>query len=261
MSRKYLVAGNWKMNSSREEARALMAELLEAYQDPDMAAHCDLLVCPPYPYLASVIEQRADQDVMGVGGQDCSAHSKGAFTGEVSAQMLADIGCQYVIVGHSERRSYWSESSDLVREKFERVQASGMVPILCVGETQAERASGQTEARVLEQLEAVLSRVGVHAFARAVIAYEPVWAIGTGLNATPQQAQEVHSLIRRRIREESVEVADAVTVLYGGSVKADNAYGLFEQPDIDGALVGGASLKANDFLRIARACVELKAEG
>jgi triosephosphate isomerase len=174
----------------------------------------------------------------------------GAFTGEISAPMLKDLGCSHVIIGHSERREIFGESDALIADKFAAALANSLSPVLCIGETQAQREAGETEATVLRQLDAVLQQVGADAFADAVIAYEPVWAIGTGLTATPDQAQEMHDLIRGTLARHNAEVAGAIRVLYGGSVKADNAAELFAQPDIDGALVGGASLVADDFLTI-----------
>lgn len=211
-----------------------------------------LLVCPPFPYLAQVGDQLAGSGVT-LGAQNVSEHTSGAYTGETAPAMLADVGCKFVIVGHSERRSLYGESSAQVAAKFEAVMAVGLTPILCVGETLEQREAGDTEAVVAEQLDAVLDRVGIAAFGAAVIAYEPVWAIGTGRTATPEQAQDVHRFIRERLAARDVTIADGVQVLYGGSVKGDNAAGLFAQSDIDGGLIGGASLKAADFLAIAEA--------
>jgi triosephosphate isomerase len=192
-----------------------------------------------------------------LGAQTVSENAAGAFTGEVSVSMLADIGCDYVIVGHSERRSIYGESSADVAARFKAVSNAGLIPILCVGETLEERESEATESIIGEQLDAVLQLVGVAGFAHAVIAYEPVWAIGTGRTASPEQAQEVHAFIRRKIAAQDAEIAARILVLYGGSVKGDNAAGLFSMPDIDGGLIGGASLKADDFLAIADAAASL----
>lgn len=211
-----------------------------------------LLVCPPFPYLAQVGDRLAGSGVS-LGAQNVSEHASGAYTGETAPAMLADVGCEFVIVGHSERRSLYGESSAQVAAKFEAVMGVGLTPILCVGETLEQREAGDTEAVVAEQLDAVLDRVGVAAFGAAVIAYEPVWAIGTGRTATPEQAQDVHRFIRERLAARDVTIADGVQILYGGSVKGDNAAGLFAQADIDGGLIGGASLKAADFLAIAEA--------
>ena len=211
-----------------------------------------LLVCPPFPYLAAVVEATAGSAVS-VGAQNVSEHEKGAFTGEVAPGMLKDLGCEYVIVGHSERRALYGETSQQVAAKFVAAQAAGVTPILCVGETLEEREAGTTEAVVDEQLDAVLDAAGVGAFAAAVIAYEPVWAIGTGMTATPEQAQDVHRHIRSRLEAQDEAIAAKVQILYGGSMKGENAPGLLGQADIDGGLIGGASLKAADFLAIAQA--------
>ena len=252
--RDFLVAGNWKMNGST----AANAELLDGIIDGVPAGDgFSLLVCPPFPYVATVASQAAGSAVK-VGAQNVSEHEKGAFTGEVAPAMLRDVGCDYVIVGHSERRSLYGETSEQVAAKFVAAQAAGIVPILCVGETLEEREAGTTEAVVDEQLDAALSAAGIEAFARAVIAYEPVWAIGTGMTATPEQAQDVHRHIRARLAEHDPAIADGVQILYGGSMKGDNAAGLLAQPDIDGGLIGGASLKAEDFLAIARAAASLR---
>ncbi len=211
-----------------------------------------LLVCPPYPYVAAVVEATAGSPVS-VGAQNVSEHEKGAFTGEVAPGMLKDLGCEYVIVGHSERRALYGETRQQVAAKFVAAQAAGLTPILCVGETLEEREAGTTEAVVDEQLDAVLDAAGVEAFGAAVIAYEPVWAIGTGMTATPEQAQDVHRHIRSRLEARNEAIAAKVQILYGGSMKGENAPGLLGQADIDGGLIGGASLKAPDFLAIAQA--------
>ena len=217
-----------------------------------LAAAVECAVCVPYPYLAQVQQELAKAEVSW-GAQNLSEQVSGAFTGEVSAAMLKDFGCRYVIVGHSERRALYGEDDGLVAKKFKQALAGGLVPILCVGETLAQRESGQTAEVVAAQLDAVLDAAGVEVFAGAVVAYEPVWAIGTGLTASPAQAQAVHEGIRARLAARNAEVAAGVRVLYGGSVKAGNAAELFAMPDIDGALVGGASLVAEEFVAICRA--------
>lgn len=247
--RAYLIAGNWKMNGGKAANAALLDGILGGLPAGDRV---ELLVCPPFPYLESVGARLAGTPVA-LGAQTVSEHAAGAYTGEVAAAMLKDLGCRYVIVGHSERRSLLGESSATVAAKFEAAQGQGLVPILCVGETLAEREAGSTGTVVDAQLDAVLERVGAGAFARAVIAYEPVWAIGTGRTATPEQAGEVHRHIRERVAAEDREVAAGLRILYGGSVKGDNAAGLLAMPDIDGGLIGGASLEAGEFLAIAGA--------
>ena len=244
--RKGLVAANWKMNGSRDSNTALLKALVAGL---DGAAAPDVLVCPPAVYLQQAGELLKGSNIM-LGAQNMHDQQAGAFTGEISAPMLKDLGCSHVIIGHSERREIFGESDALIADKFAAALANSLSPVLCIGETQAQREAGETEATVLRQLDAVLQQVGADAFADAVIAYEPVWAIGTGLTATPDQAQEVHDLIRGTLARHNAEVAGAIRVLYGGSVKADNAAELFAQPDIDGALVGGASLVADDFLTI-----------
>jgi triosephosphate isomerase (TIM) len=247
--RKALVAGNWKMNGTRDANRALLDALQRAL--PANAA-VDVAVCPPAVYLADCVAQLAGGPIA-VGGQDCSDETAGAYTGEIAAPMLREIGCRYVIVGHSERRARQHEDSDWVARKFVAAQQAGLVPILCVGEQREDRESGRTESVVAEQLDAVLDRAGVAAFRQAVVAYEPVWAIGTGLTATPEQAAEVHAFIRARVASRDAAIAAGLQILYGGSVKADNAAGLFALPDIDGGLIGGASLDAAGFVAICQA--------
>ena len=228
------------------------ARLVDALIEASDEAPCDVVVCPPYVYLWEVGRQVKDTPI-GLGAQNVCAEAQGAFTGEVSAAMLKDVGCSYAIVGHSERRLLYREDDTLVARKFVAAQGAGLAPILCVGETLEERERGVTEAVVGRQLDAVLAVAGVAAFARAILAYEPVWAIGTGKNATPEQAQAVHALIRTRIAARDATIADGLRLLYGGSVKAANAAELFDQPDVDGGLVGGASLKADEFVRICAA--------
>jgi len=250
MTRRKLVAGNWKMNGSRADAAALVAGVLAGV---GRLGGVEVVLCPPFILIPLVAETVRASGRIGWGGQNLDTHASGAYTGEISGPMLRDFGCTYVIVGHSERRAYYGESDAIVADKFGAAQAAGLVPILCVGETLTEREAGQTQAVVDRQLSAVIAKHGVAALARSVIAYEPVWAIGTGRTATPAQAQEVHAFIRAKVAGQSKSVADGVRLLYGGSVKGDNAKELFAQPDIDGGLIGGASLKADDFLAICRA--------
>lgn len=246
--RKKLVAGNWKMHGSLQQNAAL----LERIKAGVSGLACDVAVCPPYPYLGQVQALLAGSAVAW-GAQSLSEHPVGAFTGEVSAVMLCEFGCRYVLVGHSERRGLYGETDTVVAAKFEAAQRVGLVPVLCVGETLAEREAGMTGAVVARQVSAILDRSGVAAMASAVVAYEPVWAIGTGLTASPAQAQEVHAAIRAQVAAMDVEVAKGLRILYGGSVKPQNAKELFGQNDIDGGLIGGAALVADDFLAICLA--------
>ena len=239
MRRIRLVAGNWKMHGDRASNAALLEALLAGL---GRESGVEIAVCPPYPYLGEVAMCLAGTPIA-CGAQNASEHMQGPYTGEVSVTMIKDLGCRYVIVGHSERRQLFGESDRAVAAKFAAVQAAGLVPILCVGETLAEREAGRTEEVVARQLAAV---TGSFSFGNAVLAYEPVWAIGTGRNATPEQAQAVHSFLRKRIPHES-------RILYGGSVKAQNAAAIFAMPDVDGGLVGGASLAAKEFIDIVRA--------
>jgi triosephosphate isomerase (TIM) len=247
--RKYLVAGNWKMNGGTA-ANSELCELIAA--GAPASRNVELLVCPPFPYLEAT-RRHLEGSSISLGAQNVSEYASGAYTGEVSAGMLRDVGCKFVIVGHSERRAMMHENSDIVAGKFKATLSEQLTPILCVGETLEERASGRMEEVVGTQLRAVLDAAGIGAFGSAVIAYEPVWAIGTGQTASPEQAQEVHRYIRNILARVDVDIADAVQILYGGSVKGDNAAGLFSMPDIDGGLIGGASLKAAEFLAIAEA--------
>ncbi|HEU5435798.1 MAG TPA: triose-phosphate isomerase [Telluria sp.] len=244
--RRKLVVGNWKMNGSLAANAALLDAVKAGF---DQAGAADCAVCPPAPYLAQCQAVLAGAPVAW-GAQDVSANGAGAFTGEVAAAMLADLGCTYVIVGHSERRAYHGESSELVAKKAAAALAAGLIPIVCVGETLAEREAGQTFAVVGEQLGAVLGLLDQAAAARIVLAYEPVWAIGTGKTATPAMAQEVHAQLRAQLNDKH---AGGVQILYGGSMKPDNAAELMAQADIDGGLIGGAALKAADFLAIVNA--------
>ncbi|MCK9539450.1 triose-phosphate isomerase [Dokdonella sp.] len=244
--RRPLVAGNWKMHGSRAMAAALADAVVAG-----LPARAELVLVPPYPYLESLIARHGG--AVGFGAQDLSEHAEGAWTGEVSGAMLKDVGCSYVLVGHSERRQHHGETDERVAAKFVAAQAAGLVPVLCVGETLAEHEAGASTDVVGRQLDAVLARAGTQAFARAVVAYEPVWAIGTGKTATPDQAQAMHAFVRGKLRERDATIANSLRILYGGSVKPANAAELFGQPDVDGGLIGGASLVAADFLAIGNA--------
>jgi len=245
--RRPLIAGNWKMHGSLEMASALVADVAAS-----LPAHADVAVLPPFPYIAALIERYAGTR-LAFGAQDVSEHAQGAYTGEVSGAMLRDIGCIYVLAGHSERRQYHAESNELVAAKFTAAQAAGLTPILCVGETLAERDAGSTQAVIARQLDAVIAKAGIEAFAECVVAYEPVWAIGTGRTASPEQAQAVHGFIRDKLAALNGTIAGSLRILYGGSVKPANAAELFGQRDVDGGLIGGASLVARDFLAICTA--------
>lgn len=247
--RRSLVAGNWKMHGSRAEAARLVDELRAGGIG---AGAVEVVICPPFVHLSEV-ERRLRGGAIVLGAQDVCAEESGAHTGEVSASMLADIGCRYVIVGHSERRTLYAEDDDLIARKFMAAQRHGMVPILCIGESLEERERGATHVVVARQLDAVLAAAGIAAFTAAVVAYEPLWAIGTGRTAKPEQAQEVHALIRARIGEKDAKISGSLRILYGGSVKAANAAELFAMMDVDGGLVGGASLQAEEFGRICAA--------
>ncbi len=248
--RRTLVAGNWKMFGSR----ALLAEVIGALRDVagEASKVAEVALCPPFPLLAPAAELLAGSGI-GLGAQNLHAAAQGAHTGEVSGAMLREAGCRYVIVGHSERRRDCAESDALVAEKAAAALREGLCPIVCVGEDAGERAAGRQFAVVERQLAAVGERLGAEGLAACVLAYEPVWAIGTGHTATPAQAQEIHAFLRARLGERDATMAAGVRILYGGSVKADNARELFAQPDIDGALVGGASLSGHDFAAICTA--------
>lgn len=250
MDRRKLIAGNWKMNGSRDANASLVRELV---LDVRKYSKVDVLVCPPLVYLDAV-GQQIEASPIQLGAQNLAEQERpGAFTGEVHGSMLRDVGCRFVLVGHSERRALFGETDAVVAHKFVRAQACGLIPVLCVGETLDEREAGATQTVVGAQLDAVLAAAGIGAFAQAVIAYEPVWAIGTGKTATPEQAQAVHAFIRGRLAEQDAKIANSTRILYGGSMKADNAAELLACGDIDGGLIGGASLKATEFLAICAA--------
>jgi triosephosphate isomerase (TIM) len=241
--RRKLVAGNWKMHGSRQENTALVEAILGA----PTHASVEYLICPPFVYLAEIARQLRGSAVR-LGAQNVSAEAQGAYTGEVSAAMLRDVGCDFVIVGHSERRALYDEDDMVVARKFAAAQSRQLIPILCVGEQLSEREAGLTHAVVARQLDAVVELTGIASFDRALIAYEPVWAIGTGRTASPEQAQDVHAFIRQRLGQRDAKIAAGLQILYGGSVKKGNVRELFAQPDVDGGLIGGASLKAEEFL-------------
>jgi len=247
--RQTLVAGNWKMNGSLESIKQLVAGITAGAADSGDTA---IAVCPPFVYIPLVAELLTGSKVA-LGSQDNSDQEAGAFTGEISCSMLNDFGCRYAIVGHSERRALYGEDDDFTARKFAAARKAGLTPILCVGESLEEREQGITEDVVARQLDAVIKLEGIAAIADAVIAYEPVWAIGTGKTASPQQAQDVHAFIRGKLAGLDQGVADKVQILYGGSVKGSNAKELFSMQDIDGGLIGGASLAADDFLAICTA--------
>lgn len=246
--RRKLVIGNWKMNGNRAGNTALLSGILAGLND--FGADC--AVCVPAPYLAQCQAELQDSPVAW-GAQDLSVHAAGAYTGEVSAAMLVDFGARYVLCGHSERRAYHKESSELVAQKAVAALAAGLTPVVCVGETLEQREAGETESVICGQLQAVLDAVAADDLAKIVVAYEPVWAIGTGKTATPQIAQAAHALLRARVAQKNAPVAAGMQILYGGSMKPDNAKELMAQPDIDGGLIGGAALKAADFLGIIQA--------
>lgn len=247
--RQPLIAGNWKMNGSKASADALLRGVVAGSGG---VSKSEIAVCVPFPYLY-LGEQLLVGSAVRLGGQNLCTESGGAFTGEVSGSMLADFGCTYVICGHSERREYYGEDEASIALKLARAIESGLTPILCVGETLRQRETGETEAVIAGQIDGVVERIGIDAFAGVEIAYEPVWAIGTGLTATPEQAQAVHAFIRNRIAEKNTSIAEKLRILYGGSMKPGNAAELLAQTDIDGGLIGGASLNADDFLAICLA--------
>jgi len=247
--RQPLVAGNWKMNGSLAGVQELLQGLKEGAGEVNNAK---VVVCPPSVFIAETQDKLAGT-VIGWGGQDVSAQESGAYTGETAASMLTDFGCEYVIIGHSERRTYHGETDQLVAEKFSAARKAGLIPLFCIGETLEQREQGITEDVVARQIDAVIDHCGVDMLGEGVIAYEPVWAIGTGKTATPDQAQGVHAFIRARVASSSAAVAESLQILYGGSMNAGNAAELMANPDIDGGLIGGASLKASDFLAICTA--------
>ncbi len=251
--RGYLIAGNWKMNGSNAANAELVDGIIAGLPSAEAV---DVLICPPFPYLGAMADKVRGSRLL-LGAQNVSQHASGAYTGEIAASMLLDAGCEFVLTGHSERRAMMGETSDIVAAKFVAALDAGLKPILCVGETLQQREAGQTEAVIDEQLNAVLDVAGIDGFAKAVVAYEPVWAIGTGKTASPEQAQDIHRHIRGVLSSRSSSAAEQTKILYGGSVKGDNASGLFSKPDIDGGLIGGASLKSTDFLAIADAAAAL----
>ena len=247
--RQVMVAGNWKMNGSSDSVKELMTGIKEGMASITKA---EVVVCPPAVYIPRV-SGAADGTAIKVGSQNICDQDSGAFTGEISADMLKDVGCEYAIIGHSERRALYGESDELIAKRFAAARRNGVKPIFCIGETLDERESGITNDVCARQIDAVIALEGVDALADGVIAYEPVWAIGTGVTATPEQAQEVHAFIRKRVAQHDVEVADGLRILYGGSMKPGNAVELMANADIDGGLIGGAALKAEDFLGICKA--------
>jgi triosephosphate isomerase len=246
--RQKLIAGNWKMNGSLAENQTRLTQLVSGLK----AVAAQVAVSAPAPYLAQCRSSLAASDIQW-GSQNVSEYKQGAYTGEISCSMLQDFGCTFALVGHSERRELFAESNQQVANKFSAIIEAGLVPVLCVGETLEHRESGSTERVISEQIQAVLNQVGIKGFENAVVAYEPIWAIGTGKTASPEQAQEVHSAIRTQLNELDSEIAQKIQILYGGSVKPSNAAAIFTQVDVDGALVGGAALNAQDFIEICNA--------
>jgi len=245
--RRLLVAGNWKMNGSAESAEQLLKGIAAQMDD-----RCDMAVFPPFPYLTQVRSLLKDTAIQ-VGAQNVAAEEQGAYTGEVSATMLSDIGCSMALVGHSERRTLYGETNDIVLQKTRQLLANNLTAVVCIGETLEERKAGREEAVAAEQLALLIEQLSESDWDSIILAYEPVWAIGTGETATPEQAQAIHAFIRSQLQKVSAAVAEKTRILYGGSVKAANAAELFAQPDIDGGLVGGASLDANEFTGICQA--------
>ncbi|MDC1446837.1 triose-phosphate isomerase [Candidatus Thioglobus sp.] len=246
--RKTIIAGNWKMNASKASVKSLIDGILSGME----GVNSEVLVCVPFPYMSQV-ESLIEGSNLKLGAQNININSSGAFTGEVSADMIKDFGAKHVIVGHSERRSLYGETSSVVAEKTKAALGAGLSPLLCVGESLEQRESGKTEVVVAEQINAVIELVGIESFDSIIVAYEPVWAIGTGMTATPEQAQAVHFFIRNLLGESSENIAQKTPILYGGSMNAGNAVELISCPDIDGGLIGGAALKAEDFLQICKA--------
>ena len=248
--RRPLVAGNWKMNGDSESTIGLVQGIVDGRGD---VTNAEVLVCPPYILIPRAADALSGRDDIAIGAQDLDINDNGAFTGQISASMLVDAGCKYVIVGHSERRAIYGESDQDVAGKFKAAQEGGLIPVLCVGETLEERESGDTESVVARQIQAVIDVVGIDKFDNAVVAYEPVWAIGTGKTATPEMAQDVHKFIRDMLSALNSDIADKLRILYGGSMNAGNADSLIGMADIDGGLIGGASLQAESFLAICKA--------
>jgi len=246
--RRTIVAGNWKMNASKESVNKLILGILSGMSE----VRSEVVVCAPFPYLPQV-EALITHSQVKLGAQNLNTNSSGAFTGEVSANMIKDFGARHVIVGHSERRNLYGETNSLVAEKVKAALENDLTPLLCVGESLEQRESAETETVVSEQINAVIDLVGIDAFRNIIIAYEPVWAIGTGKTASPEQAQEVHLFIRSLLRERNENIAQSTPILYGGSMNAGNARELIACADIDGGLIGGAALKAEDFLQICKA--------
>lgn len=246
--RQPMVAGNWKMNGSSDSVKELIVGVKAGVGE----ANAEVVVCPPFVYIPSVADSIGDSDIK-LGAQNMCDQDAGAYTGEVSGPMLKDVGCEYVIIGHSERRAMYGETDEVTAIKYGAVLRNGLKPIFCIGETLEEREQGITEQVVGRQIDAILNTEGVASLANAVLAYEPVWAIGTGKTASPEQAQEVHAFIRNKIAEQDADIAEGLRILYGGSMNPGNAAELRSQPDIDGGLIGGASLKAEDFLSICTA--------
>lgn len=246
MTRIPIIIGNWKMHGSKQQVERFFAEIGDAFQKTNLSA--ESAICPPFIYLAQANSLQRQTSNVKLGAQDVSAFDQGAYTGQIAASMLKEHGCHYVIVGHSERRQYCHESDDDIADKFFAAKAAGLVPILCVGESKEQREKELTNSVVLSQLQTILARQGIQAFQDTILAYEPIWAIGSGLTATPEQAQAVHDLLRKSLAEYDATLAKALPILYGGSVKPGNLQSLLVMPDIDGALVGGASLEAKDFL-------------
>lgn len=249
-----LVMGNWKLNGSKQMVNELIAELRN---ELSIVVDCNVAIAPPMTYLDLAKHHLGSSQII-LGAQNVDIHLSGAFTGEISAEMLKDIGAKYIIIGHSERRTYHRESDAFIAEKFAILKEAGLIPVLCIGESESENEAGQTEVVCALQIDAVLNKLGAKVFENSVIAYEPIWAIGTGKSSTPEQAQSVHKFIRDYIANHDVAVAEQVIIQYGGSVNASNAAELFTQPDIDGALVGSASLKADTFAVIVKAIVKAK---
>lgn len=250
--RKPLIAGNWKMNGSVSQVKSLIEGIING---SSTYAEVEILVIPTFVHLAQAYTLLKNSSVK-LGAQNLYPGDKGAFTGEVAGAMLNELGCEYVLIGHSERRTLFHDDLQLTAKKFIAAQAAGLTPILCVGETQAEREAGKTQSVILAQLDSVIKEAGISALKNAVIAYEPVWAIGTGLTATPEQAQAVHAFIRQHLAQNQVDIGKTMRILYGGSMKADNAASLLAMPDIDGGLIGGASLDAKSFLAICDAAMK-----